>query len=318
MGRSGKSAPGEVEMGGKRVCVTVPASIGNVGSGFDCAGLSLKFYNRFLVERSREDCMKFLYNGSRTAESKTLGLFMKAFNAGLGRLGEKPFHASVEVANRIPFRRGFGSSGTVILAGIISAFAYCGHRIRRHDILDIAVPIEGHSDNLAASLYGGFVLSSLQEGGSARVVSVPVGDELRVVSLIPAEGLSTSEARRVLPEKVEMQDAVFNLSGFGFLCMSFALKDASLLGHGLRDILHQPYRSRLMPHLEELLSYDAGGRVLGACLSGAGPSVAFFTLKGHEKQVARDIERKAFEMGVKGCVRIFRPGGMTSWKVSCQ
>jgi len=301
-------------MGMKKIMVRVPASIGNVGSGFDCAGLSLKFYNSFLVERSSKAGFELNDRISSESVEKTGELFMHAFNTCLKHLGKSPFNVKVCVDNKIPFRRGFGSSATVILGGIISAAKCCNCNVNKEDVLNMAVSIEKHIDNLAASLYGGFVFGSVINGRPVTVRIEPDKD-LRVVAFIPDYELATEDARNVLPCKVPMDDAVHNICSFGFLCMAFALKDFRLLNYGTVDRLHQPYRKKLMPHLGELTeTWDFSG-IMGACLSGAGPSVVFFAGKKSAEEVRQKVAEKIKKAGLKGKVGIFKLGGRTSWKI---
>ncbi len=304
-------------MEAKKIRVKVPASIGNVGSGFDCAGLSLKFYNEFFVEKSSKNSFRLCNKISSESEKKTEELFMHAFNTGLEYLGEKSFNVKTDLINRIPFRKGFGSSGTVILGGIVSAVKLCRCNVTKKDILNMAVPIEKHIDNLAASLYGGFVFGGYIDGRIV-IARIPTDKDLRVISFIPGFELSTAEARKILPDKVPINDAIYNLYSFGFLCMAFSSKDFHLLRYGTRDRLHQIYRNRLMPYLEELTGDWKGKKILGACLSGAGPSVVFFTEKKSQDEAEKEVKHKIITSGLKGDVRHFSVGGRTTWKFLCE
>lgn len=297
-----------------KIFVKVPASVGNMGSGFDCAGLSLRFYNTFLVEKSGKNRVVFENSSSPVVVRKAGELFMESFNGGLKYLCKSPFNVDVRVSNNIPFRRGFGSSGTIILAGIISAFMYYLDKIKKEDVLRLAVPIEKHMDNLAASLYGGFVLGG-DIGGKTVIRKVAPHKDLRVIAFIPGHELSTQEARDILPGTVPLNDAVYNICSFGFLCYAFCTGSLRLLKYGTKDRIHQPYRGALMPYLEELVKGSASEKFYGACLSGAGPSVVFFAEKKDIKAAVLQIEAKIKKTKVPGCIRVFNPGGRTAWKV---
>lgn len=297
----------------KKIFIKVPASIGNVGSGFDCAGLSLKFFNKFIVEKSEKNNF-ILHNKISTEAEKTTGeFFMLAFNSALKYLGEKEFNVKVKMVNEIPFRRGFGSSGTVVLGGIIGAVKCCGYEISKEEILKISLNIEEHLDNLAASLYGGFVFG-FNNAGEIKTYKISPDKDLRIVSFIPEYQLSTSDARKVLPEKVPIKDAVYNLCNFGFLCMAFSSQNFKLLGYGTQDRLHQPYRQPLMPYLDKF-TIGRSKAIFGACLSGAGPSIAFFTNKKFQKDALGEVKGMVKKDNLEGEVKVFAAGSKTIWKV---
>ena len=296
----------------KKVYVKVPASTGNMGSGFDCAGLSLKLYNGFIVERAKETGIEFTKYPEGASPSEVLVLFLKAFKSAMDYVNEKPFPVKVKVENDIPFRKGFGSSATVILAGVISALLLTGKKVKKEEVLKIALPVEGHIDNLAASLYGGFVIGKVE---TLTVVSVAPPKSLSVVAFIPEEGLSTKIARKVLPSFIPFSDAVYNISSFGFLCATFFLKRIDLLKDGLEDKLHQPYRAKMIPHLKGLIFDRKPGVILGGCLSGAGPSIVFFAERKDGKRALLEIEDTIRKKKIKGRISLLEPGGKTSWKV---
>ncbi|MCX8082608.1 MAG: homoserine kinase [bacterium] len=296
----------------KKIYVKVPASIGNMGSGFDCAGLSLKLYNGFIVERAKKTEMEFSKSFEDVSSKKILLLFLKAFNSTLKTNGKDVFPVKVNMENNIPFKRGFGSSATLIIAGIISAFLFIEQKIKKEDILKIALPIEGHIDNIAASLYGGFAIGKVD---TLKVISVKPPDNLRVIAFIPAKGLSTKIAREVLPQSISVSDIVYNLSSMAFLCAAFFLKKLDLLKLGLDDKLHQPYRVKVIPHLKTFLVDKKPLSVLGGCLSGAGPSIVFFTESEKTQKVISDVKTIIRKENLKGEVFLLYPGGKTSWKV---
>ncbi|MCM8762080.1 MAG: homoserine kinase [Candidatus Omnitrophica bacterium] len=296
----------------KKVYVKVPASIGNMGSGFDCAGLSLKFYNEFNVERTKKTEIVFSKPPEEISSEQAFSLFLKAFSITMKNLGLKTFPVKVRMENNIPFKRGLGSSATVILAGVISGLLFAGRKISKEEILRISLPIEGHIDNLAASLYGGFVIGRQD---TLTVVSIMPPENLRVVAFIPERGLSTKIARDILPADVSLSDAVYTLSNTGFLCAAFFLKKLDLLKFGLEDRLHQPYRAKIIPHMKTLLVDRKPELAIGGCLSGAGPSVVFFCKSRNSKKVLLEIKTTVREEKLNGNVVLLYPGGKTSWKV---
>lgn len=295
-----------------KVHVKVPASIGNVGSGFDCAALSLKFYNEFTIERARRTEISFSEECLSVSSKKVLALFCRAFSAALKWSGKNSFPVEIELINRIPFRRGLGSSATVVLAGVISGLIFAERKLNKAEVLKISLPFEGHVDNLAASLYGGFAIGG-PEG--SPIVAFPPPEQLTVIVFIPHEGLSTKSARDILPKKVPLSDAVYSMSGYGLLCAAFITKDLNLLKYGLRDKLHQPYREKLISYLKGFLTRKMSPYIIGACLSGAGPSVVFFTDRMNTHKAVCAVERAVTAEKLSGDIRVFSPGGRTRWKI---
>lgn len=173
--------------------------------------------------------------------------------------------------NKIPSTRGLGSSSTAIVAGILIASEISGKAIPRAEALRIATEIEGHPDNVAPALYGGFTVS-MQKDKQVRSLSFEVSNDLVPVAMVPNFELSTAKARNVLPQHVPYKDAVFNTAHASFLAAAFAKGDLEHLLFAVEDRLHQPYRAGLIPGFEEIV---ACGREMGipVYLSGAGPTM---------------------------------------------
>jgi homoserine kinase len=298
-----------------KIYIKIPASIGNMGSGFDTAGLSLKIYNEFIVEKSSRELFEFSGLPGYSLRTKTKILFTRAFDKGIKFSGSKKFPIAVTVKNRLPVSRGFGSSGTVILAGLIAGLKFAGTKLNKKEILKLALPIEGHIDNLAACLYGGFVIGCRE---NADVFRMPVdsGSNLKIVAFIPHKRLSTAYARKILPLRVSREDAVYNISRFGFLTAAFFTGNWKLLEKGLQDALHQPYRKKILPHMELLEDRNIMDKCFGGCLSGAGSSVVFFTDQQREKTVMDKIAGQAHKNNFRGTVKSFSPGGRATWKIT--
>lgn len=175
--------------------------------------------------------------------------------------------------DEIPLARGLGSSAACISAGLAAANKLTGNSFSKDDLLDMAVRIEGHPDNVAPAIMGGFVVGAY-DGKRLEYVRTDVSDELEFVLLIPDFSLSTKEARGVLPEKYSRSDAVFNISRTALLTAAMITGQFSSLGLAIEDKLHQDYRSALIPGMTEIMSGAREFGAYGAYLSGAGPTVA--------------------------------------------
>ncbi|WP_461830216.1 homoserine kinase [Aquifex sp.] len=281
--------------------IDVPATTTNFGSGFDAFGLALNLYNSFSVKFS-ENWKVEVKGYSSGIPANESNLFIKVYKKACKEFGfpEKPIHLVQE--NRVPPARGLGSSATAIVGGIEAALHLHNKEAPLEGKLKVAFEFENHPDNILPAFLGGFVISATDKD---RVLykKINFSDELKLVFVIPDYEVSTSEARRVLPKKVELQDAVFNLQRSALFVTALLTKDYKLLKEAVRDRLHQPYRSRLVPGLEEaiLVSYKEGA--LATFLSGAGPAICSITLENEEKvgEAVKEILEKfsGYEAEVK-------------------
>jgi homoserine kinase len=184
----------------------------------------------------------------------------------------------VEMRNEIPLARGLGSSAAATIGGLVAANALLGGPLASYELLGLAAEIEGHPDNAAAALLGGFVVSSISDG-RVEAVRFDAPRDLRAVLFIPELRLSTDEMREVLPDTVPRADAVANLSAVAIGVAGLATRRYDLLRRLTADRLHEPYRAAHYPALPRLVEAALGADALGACLSGAGSSVVAFSNK---------------------------------------
>jgi len=294
----------------KKVTVSVPGCVGNMGSGFDCMGLSLKLFNRFTFERS--DSFSISVSSERI-ESNRRNMCFRSFKKTCNILGVNVPAVSIKIDVSIPPGAGLGSSGTAIVAGIVGAFVFSGQRIEPSAVLRIGKDFEGHLDNLAASFLGGLVVVAQHNGEPIwKQFSIPSGTS--AVFFVPKEPFPTRKARSVLPEKVYLSDAVFNLSRACFVPVSLREKNKELFSVALCDRLHQPYRKSLYPHFEILYKAAMNAGAAGCCISGAGPSVVAFCFEGTDELI-KQWTYTVRKHNLIGSIRIIKPGGKTTWKV---
>lgn len=248
--------------------IKVPASTANMGPGFDVLALSFKLYNEFIFEDSREliiDTPNKKYNNKNNLVYRTLAQVLK-------EKGVNPPPLKLTMSNEIPISRGLGSSATCILAGVIAANYYLEEKMSTEEIYLKAVSIEGHCDNISSQFFGGLTLSMKEEDRIFyRKASVPSG--IICTALIPDFTLSTKKARAVLPETVLLTDATYNLSHAMLFVESLKNGQFKDLKYFLKDKLHEPYRSKLIPNFDRIIekAYELGA--YGAFLSGAGPTI---------------------------------------------
>lgn len=288
------------------VTVRVPASTANLGPGFDSLGLALSLYNTatLTLRPDREVRITVEGEGRGRLEGEGKGsLVARAAAAAFRHLGADPPGLEIALHNRIPLRRGLGSSGTAILAGIAGAAALLARPLGAEEILRLALPFEGHPDNLAPSLLGGLVASGLADG-RVLVVRVPLGAPLRAVAVIPDREMSTAGARRVLPPQVPREDAVFNVTRTALLVAALATGQYACLPEASRDRLHQPYRAALLPGLEEVCEAARKAGALAAFLSGAGSTMLALVAVGGEEvgEAMRKTWRDRFGIAARVCL----------------
>ncbi len=260
------------------VQVRTPATSANLGPGFDALGLALTLHDD-LSARVTDSGYRVTVSGEGAGElpADEQHLVVRAMLATFDELGERPPGLAVECVNRIPQARGLGSSSAAIVGGVQLARALVKDGFRLLDdagALRVAARLEGHPDNVAPCLLGGFTIAWTQ-GDGARAVRLETADGVRPTLFVPAERGYTAAARQALPVDVPHRDAAFN-AGRSALLVHALTRDVDLLFPATEDRLHQGYRAEGMPGTASLV---AGLRSVGvaAVVSGAGPSVLALT-----------------------------------------
>ena len=209
--------------------------------------------------------------------------------------------------NKIPLARGLGSSAAATVAGVVAANALMGGPLDRDAQLRIATSIEGHPDNAAAALLGGFVVSAATPSG-VEAIRFDVPRELRAVLFIPELRLSTAAMRRALPKNVPLADAVANLGAVGVGVAGLAAGRTDLLARMTVDRLHEPYRAKVYPQLPRLVAAAREAGALGACLSGAGSTIlAFVDSMTGISRVEGALAAAAADTDLEGRILVVQP-----------
>jgi homoserine kinase len=214
------------------------------------------------------------------------------------------------MANAIPLERGLGSSAAATVAGLVCGNALVGDRLTSADLLRLGTDIEGHPDNVAAALLGGFVVTAPSDDGrgSIEAIRFDVPRDLRVVLFVPELRLETKAMRGVLPSKVPFADAVTNLGRVAIGVAGLATGRHDLLRLLTRDRLHEPYRAHAYPELPALLAAATNGGAIGACLSGAGSTIiAFADTVRSLTRVEAALAAAAAEADLPGRLQIVSP-----------
>lgn len=283
--------------------VIVPASTSNLGSGFDTVSAALSLYLRVSVEPSEEEGIRWVEGWDSSQEN----ILDASLRSALQVLGTDPPPMRIRMTNPIPLKRGLGSSAAAIVAGIRIAEQVTGVMLSDRQRLDVAYPLEGHPDNLAASFFGGWVLSWTSEG-KMHVEKLPASLSCRFVVAVPELTVPTREARAILPESYTRADAVYNVQRCALLVHALHRGRKDLLREATRDRLHQPYRSSLVPGIQSLL--ETGGlkkefddSLLAIAISGSGSAVIALA-DGHYDDIGRWMVSRLAESGTAASYRI--------------
>jgi homoserine kinase len=248
----------------QQVTVRVPASTSNLGPGFDCLGVALRIYNDVTLSRGRGTSVPVMVRS--------------AAEAFFARAKQRPFPFACSIAGEIPPSRGLGSSAAVRL-GIVQGLNELADRpLLRPENFEICAQLEGHPDNAAPACYGGF---NVVRGRQPQTFSVSA--QLHFILLIPDFEVATSEARRLLPARVDRLQAVENSRNACAITAAFASREYRSLRGAFADNLHQPFRKRLVPFLDKVIAAAESAGALGAFLSGSGSSICAVTLRAPEK-----------------------------------
>lgn len=274
-------------LGVEPVEIHIPGSIANLGPGFDTLAVAVNLYLSLLVERREGmDEISFEFVG---CEPMGENLIHAAF-AQLRQEYARPLPSiHVEVRSQIPPRSGLGSSAAATVAGLRLFEVVSGVSLGPTPLLAVAAALEGHADNVAAALLGGLTVSCQSDDGTVTAVSLPWPTAIRLLVLTPNYALTTMSAREVLPAQVPFRDAVSNMQRLALLLCSLESEHPKSLREAMVDKLHQPYRKDIVPGLADLLELEHP-KLLGVCLSGAGPSLLALTL-GESLEVKELIER---------------------------
>ncbi|MDG1839886.1 MAG: homoserine kinase [Dehalococcoidia bacterium] len=292
-----------------KVVVKAPASSGNMGTGFDCLGMALDWFAEFQFTFGSDIEDEDRDNHSSSTQVIT-SMASEAARHGLSVMGEPQTPLSVIYKGDMPVGSGLGTSAMARSAGVIAAAEVLGRQAEDDELFAIALELEGHADNLYPAFYGGIQLAiPNSESDGLTHLSLQYADDLEVVLLIPDFSMPTDESREIIPELVNITDAVHNMSRVALLVTAFYERRYELLGEAFRDVLHQPVRSNLFPAMYSLLEAATGAGAYGSFLSGGGSTVAALSAPAKSQSVLAALRACASENGLGFQDRISKIGG---------
>ncbi|HEV2728025.1 MAG TPA: homoserine kinase [Solirubrobacterales bacterium] len=271
-------------MTSRRRLVRVPASSANLGPGYDAMAAAMAMHLELEVEEAGE----FSFDtGGLDVSSGRDNLVVRAFESLRPADG-----IAFRLRSEIPLTRGLGSSSAAIVAGLFAADHLYELALSKEEMLVRATEIEGHPDNVAAAIYGGFVVCGTGEDGAPTAARFDPPEGLEGIVVVPPDEVSTERAREAIPAQVPLADAVANVSAAAMLVLGLRSADLDLLSRGLRDRIHQDRRRELFPRSMEIVDAARELGALGATISGAGPTVLVWTTWQDAGNVAAALEER--------------------------
>ncbi len=269
----------------KFVKVRVPGTSANCGPGFDCLGVACTIYNELELKLLPEERLEINITGDGAENIPTdeRNIVWRSIQKLLKRASKENEYkgAIINMHNGVPLSRGLGSSATAIVGGLKAANEFLGNPFTRRDLLQMATEIEGHPDNVAPAIFGGFTISIVRNNKPECFCLMPKL-KMKLVVAVPDFFLPTKAARAVLPKEVPMQDAVYNIGRAAMLTAALCKGNKSFLRSVFDDALHQPYRAKLIPGMYDVFKAAREAGALGASMSGAGPCLIAFTAENPE------------------------------------
>jgi homoserine kinase len=267
--------------------IRVPATTANLGAGFDCIGAALSMYNEFTWTTIDTESLVIAVQGLEAARVNTdaNNLAYQAFLKLYARIDRTPPVVQLEIKLGVPLARGLGSSATAIVGGLLGANALAGNPLSQTEVMQMAIEMEGHPDNVVPALIGGCRLAATAANGWA-IADIPWHDSVVPVVAIPNFELSTAEARSVLPAEYSRADTIFNTAHLGLTIRGLETGNAEWLTAALVDRIHQPYRQKLIVGYTDVEQAVMAAGGYGMVISGAGPTLLVLTTTARAETVA--------------------------------
>ncbi len=280
------------------VIVRVPATTANLGAGFDCIGAALSLYNEFKFSPATQLIIEATGAESDRVDRGSSNLAYQAFVKLFEHLHQPVPPVKIELGLGVPLARGLGSSATAIVGGLVGANALVGSPCSLGVIMQLAIEMEGHPDNVVPALIGGCRLAATR-GDQWEICDIDWHPDVMPVVAIPDFELSTTAARQVLPGNYTRADAIFNVAHLGMMLRGLETGNAAWLATGLADRLHQPYRQTLIKGYAEVEQAAINAGAHGLVISGAGPTLLALTAPDQSAAVATAMNTAWTNLGIK-------------------
>lgn len=269
--------------------VRVPATSANIGAGFDSFGIALSLYNTVSVSETDNGLKIIKPKNSDYIPSDKNNLIYRCIKRVFDEVGYSQKGLIISQKSEIPMTRGLGSSSSCIIGGLIAGNIISGRKLNTDAIFSLANEIEGHPDNVAPALFGGFCVSCMDNGRLYRTTLRPKND-IKFVAMVPGYFVATKKSRTRLPKTVNIEDAAFNVSHAAMLALSFATGNYDNLGVFVNDRLHQPYRMEMIEDMENIFNKSKSLGALASYLSGSGPTIVAI-IKKEDVEFSKNMQK---------------------------
>lgn len=281
--------------------VRIPGTTANLGSGFDTLGLAVALYNRAMIRRRDDRRVEITSPIADDARAGALAMLEEAATAFFKKTRAPRFGVDLHLSGDVPIARGLGSSVTARLGCVAGLNALAGSPLDRQGLLEVVAALEGHPDNAAPAVFGGFTAAGFV-GSEVRCIRVPLSSRIRLVTLIPDFEVSTPEARKRVPQTFSKADTIHILNRASLVTAAFATGRLENLRGCFDDRIHQPYRAPLIPGMDAILAAGVKAGAIGGWLSGSGSTLMCLALDNTEA-VTKAMQRKM----PKAAVHILKP-----------
>ncbi|KIL48781.1 homoserine kinase [Jeotgalibacillus alimentarius] len=271
--------------------VKTPASTANLGPGFDSIGLALPIYQKIDVQPYQQWKVSYEHEDFQDLPTDQSNLILQTINKVAAAAGTECPCAALTVSSEIPLSKGLGSSAAAISAGVSIANRLMDLGLTEDEQIRLASDIEGHPDNVSASIAGGLTVSRYADR-EVTTVSIPVGG-FSVVIMAPEAELATKKSRGVLPDQLPYRDAVLSSAAANVMVAAFAAKDFYKAGQVMmKDSFHEPFRENFFPDLTDIKKDACHAGAFAVTISGAGPCISIFTEDTHISTVVDRLSEK--------------------------
>jgi homoserine kinase len=275
------------------VKVQVPATVANLGPGFDALGIAIRMYLEVEIEPRRDSIeITIEGEGAEHLPQDDTNLVIRSMNTFFDHVGRRPPGFAVKVRNPIPLGSGLGSSAAAVVGGLFAARAITGRTVPQTDMMQLATDLEGHADNVLPALLGGLVVCYRgEERGDLKYFRIDPSDRLVPIVAVPSEGFPTAEARKALPTNVAFGDAQFTASRAALLVAAMITGAGNdVLADAMDDLLHEPHRLKLMPETAAVHT-ELRNAGLAVAMAGAGPSLLLVVPRPEAATRAEQVRR---------------------------
>lgn len=286
--------------------VRVPATTANLGPGFDCLGMALDLWNDVTVELSNQPHILVSGEGSEVLGNDTDNLVYVAAQELFRAVGDVPCPTlSIACNNNIPIARGLGSSSAAIVGGLLAANSLASQELSQDKILDLAIKLEGHPDNVTAALLGGCRIV-VQDDNQVVTDEILISRDIRAIIFIPDVPMPTKDARAIIGEEFTREDVIHNLGRVALLVNSISGGHLENLAVATQDKLHQPARAKLFPAMKYIFRAARNAGALAVFLSGGGSSVMALATS-RSVTIGMEMADAADKVGIGGSIKITKP-----------